>query len=306
MPLPSPQQSVVPPPPDWYKNLGLMAGDVMGYGPMLAGKAMDYIFPSKQPLIQPQTAQNVITGLTSGGVETPGSATDAAQRYLANMISESTKGPNMAYMAAGLMGGMGAPRTGPSGITPELLEMPKAKPPGLPGLSTADEASLRSFFKHGYDPMGVPNAEGMETWAQIEQGKDLLKQIGPEAEANAPPIPDAVLQKLQARMKAKKAEGFFDPTPLDALPSKPALRPDPHVPEAEFPPLPGNGKLITIKRPDGTTYRAAMDTEQEWPAEFTRQLGISSGAPIHRVAPGADGPMWSTSMLDPGETIIED
>lgn len=201
------------PTPDWQNKLRAVLEGIpkatqsaMGYGPWLEGKVMDYIFPSKQPLVQPQTAMNAVTGLTSGGVETPGSTTYDVQRYLADQISAMTKGPNMAYMAAGLMGGMGAPRPGPTGITPQLLETPKAA-------ISAEEQAHNALRDRLFGPMGIIDPGAVQTWVDIEAGKDLLKGLTPEAEANLPQIPDAVLEKLKRRVKYKKDEGFFDETP---------------------------------------------------------------------------------------------
>jgi hypothetical protein len=96
-----------------------------------------------------------------------------------------------------------------------------------------------------------------------------------------------------------------EPPPVEKPVEQP-LRPDPPVPEDQFPPFPkGDNKLVTIQRRDGTTYRAAADAKNKWPDEIVKGLGIESGDAIHRVTMGKDGPVWSTGMLDRGEKIVD-
>jgi hypothetical protein len=83
----------------------------------------------------------------------------------------------------------------------------------------------------------------------------------------------------------------------------PPLRPDPPVPESQFPVLPKEGvEIVTIRRRDGTMYRAALDP-MRWPKEVLAP-GMT-GELVHRVTLDTKGtPYWSSGMLDPGETIV--
>jgi hypothetical protein len=127
------------------------------------------------------------------------------------------------------------------------------------------------------------------------RGQEVLNRIMDRMEGNVNRAAEAAGVKAPFEVRAAQLPGTLKP-----------LRPDPPVPESEFPELPGtDNELITIRRRDGSTYRAGMNTKTAWPKEMLPP-GIESGAAIHRIALDEKGaPRWSTGMLDPGENIVE-
>ena len=166
-------------------------------------------------------------------------------------------------------------------------------------------------------PGTIPNMEAaadlaLETWGPQWKPGDQQRRLG-RRPVGYPQMQQAVIAPPGPQPEAP-AGPPASPSAPPGIPTPPkpprAPRPAPPVPESQFPDLPAGkagNRLVTIQRPDGSTYRAGASAPGvEWPKEVL-EPGVTSGRTVHRVVISGDGkPVWSTGMLDPGEKIIDD
>lgn len=135
-----------------------------------------------------------------------------------------------------------------------------------------------------------------------ERGRAAIQQRG------IAPVSDAVLPR-EFVQRARPVGQAVEPVvhdldlPMANDPAK-TKRYEPPIPEDKYPPLLRKTAFpVTVKRPDGSTYKAASDAVK-WP---NIPPGTSSTDVIHRVILDSEGkPWWSTGYLHEGESIVEE
>jgi hypothetical protein len=184
----------------------------------LLDKAADYIFPSRKPLVPPETFKKIITGLT-GGVEEPGTTGEVVKDWTAEQLSGLTH-PKVLLPAIiakrfpitrAPIGGYFAAQTAESApeAAQQIVQGVQEKDPekavrGTLGLaaSVAIPAAIAKGLRTEIEPSGIkpteepsPTPKAPEVPAEAQTGvtpTELPLPVAPEAPP-APPAPETTI-----------------------------------------------------------------------------------------------------------------